>query len=89
VSVARESFSHSARYRSSCPAPGRVALLALLLLATSVKAEPPAKPSEQQSETELNTITVEAARNRAILEHRVDKFVYGITVTPFGDSIAR
>lgn len=81
-------FDTAARYRS-CPAPGRAALVALLLLATSVKAEPPAKPPKQQSETELNTITVEGARDRDVLEHRVDKFVYGITVKPFDDSIAR
>jgi hypothetical protein len=67
----------------------RMALAALLLLATSVKAEPPAKPSEQPSGTKLETITVKAKRDRAMLEHRVDKFVYGITVTPFEDSIAR
>ena len=82
-------FDRTVRYRHSCPASGRAALLALLLLAISVKAEPPAKRFEQPSETKLETITVKAKRDRAILEHRVDKFVYGITVTPFEDSIAR
>jgi len=66
-----------------------MALAALLLLATSVEAEPPAKPPEQPPGTKLETITVKAKRDRAILERRVDKFVYGITVTPFENSIAR
>jgi hypothetical protein len=66
-----------------------ISLAAGLLLAASVKAEPPAKPPEQPSGTNLETITVEAKRDRAILEHRVDKFVYGITVAPFEDSIAQ
>ena len=66
-----------------------MALAASLLLAASVKAESPAKPPEQPSGTNLETITVEAKRDRAILEHRVDKFVYGITVAPFEDSIAQ
>jgi hypothetical protein len=64
-------------------------LAVLSLLATFTIAGEPVKPPKQQPETELNTITVEAARDRALLEHRVDKFVYGITVTPFEDSIAR
>jgi hypothetical protein len=66
-----------------------MALVALLFLAASVKAEPPVKPPEQPSGTKLETITVKAKRDRAILEHRVDKFVYGITVTPFENSISR
>jgi hypothetical protein len=87
--VKESPFDGSVRFRHSCPAPGRAALVALLLLAVSVKAEPPAKPPEQPSGTKLETITVKARRDRAILEHRVDKFVFGITVTPFEDSIAR
>jgi hypothetical protein len=82
-------FDKSLRYLGNCPAAGRAALVALLLLATSVKADPPAKPPEQPPGTKLETITVKAKRDRAILEQRVDKFVYGITVTPFEDSIAR
>jgi hypothetical protein len=82
-------FDKYARYRGSCPAPGPAALVALLLLAASVNAETPTKPPEQPSGTKLDTITVKAKRERELLEHRVDKFVHGITVTPFEDSIAR
>jgi hypothetical protein len=77
------------RLSASSRAIRSMALAALLLLAVSVKADPPAKPPEQPSGAKLETITVKAKRDRAILEHRVDKFVYGITVTPFEDSIAR
>jgi hypothetical protein len=59
------------------------------LLSPSAEADPPFKPSDQPPGTKLDTITVNAKRERAILAHRVDKFVYGITVTPFEDSIAR
>jgi hypothetical protein len=86
-------FEQWARIRRRLSASSRairsIALAASLLIAIPVKAEPPAKPSEQQSGTKLDTITVKAKRERAILEHRVDKFIYGITVTPFEDSIAR
>jgi hypothetical protein len=68
---------------------GSLALTALSLLTAIATAEPPPKPPEQPSATKLETITVKAKRDRAILEHRVDKFIYGITVTPFEDSIAR
>ena len=77
------------RLSASNRATASMALAALLLLAASVKAEPPAKPPEQPSGTKLETVTVKAKRDRAILERRVDKFVYGITVTPFENSIAR
>jgi hypothetical protein len=87
--VTESPFDRSVRYRSCYPAPGRAVLVALLLLATSVKAELPAKAPEQPSGTKLESITVKAKRDRAILEHRVDKFIYGITVTPFENSIAR
>jgi hypothetical protein len=86
--MAESSFGESAKYcRRSAVA--QAALVALLLLSTSIKANPPAEPSEQLSGAKLDTITVKARRERAILAHRVDKFVYGITVTPFEDSIAR
>jgi hypothetical protein len=67
----------------------RFFITALLLLAAIATAQTPTQPSTQQSGTKLETITVKAKRDRAILEHRVDKFVYGITVTPFENSIAR
>jgi hypothetical protein len=82
-------FGKSARYRGRCSAAVHAALIALLLLSPTAKADPPVKPSDQPSSTKLDTITVNAKRERAILAHRVDKFVYGITVTPFEDSIAR
>ena len=66
-----------------------IALSASLLLAAVAMAQTPIQPSAPQTETKLDTITVNAKRERAILERRVDKFVYGITVTPFEDSIAR
>jgi hypothetical protein len=86
---AESPFGKSARYRSRFSAAVHTALVALLLLSPSVKADPPVKPTDQPSGTNLDTITVNAKRERAILERRVDKFVYGITVTPFEDSIAR
>jgi len=84
--VPETQFDKSARYRRSYPAPGRAALVALLL-ATSAAAEPPAKPPEQRSETELNTVTVEA--QRASLERQVRTFVSAIAMQRFGDSLAR
>jgi hypothetical protein len=86
---AESPFGKSARYRGRFSAAVHTALVALLLLSPSVKADPPVKPTDQSSGTNLDTITVNAKRERAILERRVDKFVYGITVTPFEDSIAR
>jgi hypothetical protein len=64
-------------------------LTALLLPATGATADSRAKSPEQSSGTELNTITVEAARDRAILERRVKTFVSGITTAPYQDSLAR
>jgi hypothetical protein len=81
-------FGKSASCRRS-PAPGRAALVAFLLLATSAKAESPAKSPQPQSGAELNTITVEGRRDRAILERRVKAFVSGITTAPYQDSLAR
>jgi hypothetical protein len=56
-----------------------------LLAAAGARAQAPVKSSQPQ----LDTITVKAKRERAILKRRVDKFVYGITVTPFENSIAQ
>jgi hypothetical protein len=80
-------FAKSASCRRSCPASGRAGLVALLLLATTIKAEPPAKPPEQRTETELNTITVES--QRASLERQARTFVSAIAMQRFGDSLAR
>jgi len=51
----------------------------------SAKPEPPA----DQSKTKLHTVTVEAQRERAVLEQRVKRFVSGVTKVPFQDSLAR
>jgi|ERR1700733_2660779 len=77
------------RRRFSRPNRGRLALTALSLLAAVATAEPPAKPAEQQSGTELSQITVEAARDRATLERRVNTFVSVITMAPYQQSLAR
>jgi len=53
--------------------------------AGGAKAEPPA----DQSKTKLDTVTVEAQRERAVLVRRVKKFVSGITQVPFQDSLAQ
>jgi hypothetical protein len=65
------------------------ALTALSLLATIAIAEPPTRPPDQQTATELNTITVEAPRDRATIERRVNTFVSGITTAPYLQSLAR
>jgi hypothetical protein len=59
-----------------------VALGFLSLLAAIAAAEPQAKPPEPRSESELQSVTVEAQRNRAMLEQRVKTFVSGITTAP-------
>jgi hypothetical protein len=85
--VTESPFDGSVRFRHSCPAPGRAALAALLLLSTSVKAEPPARPSDPQSDTKLNTVTIEAQRQT--LERQVGAFVSAIARKRFDDSLAR
>ena len=64
-----------------------IALGALSLLAALAAAEEPAKPPEQQSDTKLSTVTVEAQRES--LERQVGTFVSGIAMQRFGDSLAR
>lgn len=49
-------------------------------------AEPPA-PND--NDANLKTITVEAARERAALEHRVDAFVSAIAIRPWRESLPR
>ena len=60
-------------------------LIVLATTAIGAAAEPPA----DQSKTKLHTVTVEAERERAVLEQRVKRFVSGITKVPFQDSLAR
>jgi hypothetical protein len=65
------------------------ASLALLtVLATAAIAAPPEPPADQ-SKTKLETVTVEAQRERALLARRVKNFVSGITQVPFQDSLAQ
>jgi hypothetical protein len=67
-----------------------VGLIALSLLGAVATAElPPAQQTDRQSAKDLSTITVEAARDRAILERRVKTFVSGITTAPVDESLAR
>jgi hypothetical protein len=63
-------------------------LTAALGLAAVATAQTPVNATQVPG-NKLDTITVKAKRDRAMLEHRVDKFIYGITVAPFEDSIAR
>jgi hypothetical protein len=78
-------------FRRRLSAPNRVihamALTALSLLAAIAIAESPVKPSDPQSDTKLNTITVEAQRET--LERQVRTFVSAIAMQRFGDSLAR
>jgi hypothetical protein len=62
-------------------------LAALSLLATVTIAGQEAKSPDQQSDTRLNTITVEA--QRATLEKRIRTFVSAIAVAPYQESLAR
>jgi hypothetical protein len=72
-----------------------VTLASLASLASGAVSETPPvthsadQMSEKQSKTELKTITVEAQRERAALEHQVSAFVSAIAVEPFADSLAR
>jgi len=84
-------FGKPARVRGRCPVSNRrtgtAALVLLSLLAAVATAEPPAKSHDQQSNTELNTITVEAQRET--LERKVRAFVSAIAVAPYQESLAR
>ena len=61
-----------------------------LLIAWAASAAPPdpSTPSSAPAPA-LDTVTIQTQRDRAILEQRVEKFVSGITRTPFQDSLAR
>jgi hypothetical protein len=82
----------SLRFRRRWLAPARdiwsAAAAALLVVDAFATAAPPA-PSARQSETELQSITVEARRDRVILERRVKTFVSGITTAPVQESLAK
>jgi hypothetical protein len=64
-----------------------MALAALSLLSTLAIADQPVKPSDQQSDTKLNTVTVEAQRQT--LKRQVSAFVSAIAVAPFTETLAR
>lgn len=63
--------------------------LALLTVLTTTAIWAAAEPPVDQSRSKLDTVTVEARRERAILARRVKKFVSGITRVPFQDSLAQ
>jgi hypothetical protein len=58
------------------------------LLAQGATAVQPER-SPQNPEAELSSITVEAERDRATLERRLNAFVFGITMAPYQQSLAR
>lgn len=62
-------------------------LAAFSLLTTVTSAGQEAKSPDQQSDTKLNTITVEA--QRATLEKRIKTFVSAIAVAPYQETLAR
>lgn len=64
------------------------ALAFLTVLARTAIGSPPDPPVDQP-QTRLQTVTVEAQRERALLVRRVKKFVSGITQVPFEDSLAQ
>jgi hypothetical protein len=66
-----------------------VAPIALFLVVAVARAQSPVNPSTQQSDSELNTITVQAERDRAILERRVNTFVSSVTIAPYQESLAQ
>ena len=57
------------------------------MLATLAIADQPVKPSDQQSDTKLNTVTVEAQRQT--LERQVSAFVSAMAVAPYTETLAR
>ena len=71
------------RRRATCS----TALIALSLLPALAIAEQPVKPSDQESDTKLNAVTVEAQRQT--LARQVDSFVSAIAMKRFDDSLAR
>jgi hypothetical protein len=64
------------------------ALAAFSCLAMGATAAPPV-PAARQTETELQSVTVEAQRDRAVLERRVKTFVSSITTAPIQESLAQ
>jgi hypothetical protein len=69
---------------------GAIAAIGFLALVTSAPAqEPPHEVSQQESRVGIETITVQAQRERETLERRVRAFVSAIAVQPFGDSLSR
>ncbi len=63
------------------------AVAALSLLWTARPAAGEAQPPDPRAD--LSTITVEAERDRAVMEHQVKTFVSAIAVAPFQESLAR
>jgi hypothetical protein len=67
---------------------GSAAVAALSLLAVGAIAAQPL-PSAPQSQSELQSVTVEGRRERATLERRVKTFVSSITTAPYQESLAQ
>lgn len=64
------------------------ALLALLaLLSGSAYADPP--PSSTAGKDSLDTVTVEAQRQRELLEQRISTYISSITIRSWSESLAR
>jgi hypothetical protein len=86
----RASIENRERFRRCVPVPNRGTWgMALAALLTAGTAQPSVIPSEQQSPSDLNTITVEAERQRATLEQQVKAFVSAIAVAPNAETLAR
>jgi hypothetical protein len=71
------------------------AVLVLSLLAAGAAAdplptsEPPQQPGSRSTNAALDTITIEAARERELLEQRISTFVSSITIRSWSESLAR
>jgi hypothetical protein len=62
---------------------------ALALSSWAGGAEPPKAATDAADKPGLDQITVEAKRERTIVEHQVSSFVSAISVAPFHESLAR
>lgn len=82
-------FEKAARGRSQATRRRAASALGLFTLLVTTAIGAPAESPPDQSRTKLDTVTVEAKRERAALARRVKKFVSGITRVPFQDSLAQ
>jgi hypothetical protein len=75
------------RRRFSAPNGGRMVLAAMSLLARLAFAGQPVEPSDQQSNTRLDSVTVQARRET--LERQVSAFLSAISIAPSNEALAR